>query len=78
MVIKEERDLLLTAVSSSARLSESGRSPEQTFKWLHLAVLVLIFAWLALLSVLTVRNRQNMMPQDFEGFQEVRKFSSEI
>ena len=78
MVIKEERDLLPTAVSSSARVSESSRSPKQTFKWLHLAVLVLIFAWLALLSVLTVRNRQNMMPQDFEGFQEVRKFSSEI
>ena len=78
MVIKEERDRLPTAVSSSARVSESSRSPKQTFKWLHLAVLVLIFAWLALLSVLTVRNRQNMMPQDFEGFQEVRKFSSEI
>ena len=78
MVIKEERSLLPTAVTSSTRVSESSRSPKQTFKWLHLAVLVLIFAWLALLSVLTARNWQIMMPQDFEGFREVRKFSNEI
>ena len=51
---------------------------KQTLKWLHLAVLVFIFAWLALLSVLTARNWKIAMPQDFEGFREVRKFSSEI
>ena len=81
MCTKEESSLLPTSVTSPARVSEGKvtmGSLKKTFKWLHIAALVLLFGWLALLSVLTARNWQLMKPQDFEGFREVRKFSSKI
>ena len=45
------------------------------FKCAHITVLVLIFCWLALLSVVTVRNSQPLVFWDFEESQEeVREF----
>ena len=44
------------------------------FKCVHITVLVLIFCWLALLSVVTIRNSQPLVFWDFEGSQEVRVF----
>ena len=45
------------------------------FKCVHITVLLLIFCWLALLSVVTVRNSQPLVFWDFEESQEeVREF----
>ena len=53
MVVKVETSLLPTAVE----IPSSERVPmKRTFLWLLTASLVLIFGWLALLSVIAVNN----------------------
>ena len=73
MVVKEDMSLLPTSAPSSTRAREG--STKRMFKCVHITVLLLIFCWLALLSVVTVRNSQPLVFWDFEGSQEeVRAF----
>ena len=73
MVFKEDMSLLPTSAPSSTRAREG--STKRMFKCVHITVLLLIFCWLALLSVVTVRNSQPLVFWDFEESQEeVREF----
>ena len=40
-------------------------SINKTFIWLLLGALVLVFGWLSVLSVITLRNTQPVVPEDF-------------
>ena len=56
MVVKEDTSLLPTAVEIPSSVRTEKVPIKRTFLWLLSASLVLIFGWLALLSVIAVNN----------------------
>ena len=78
MVVKEDTSLLPTSVEIPSSVRTTKVPIKRTFLWLLTASLVLIFGWLALLSVIAVNNL-NIQPgvaedlfNKFGGRQEVR------
>ena len=65
MVAKEESSLLPAMTIRTTPVRGEKVSINKTFIWLLLGALVLVFGWLSVLSVITLRNTQPLVPEDF-------------